>query len=304
MSSVIVLLSTYNGEKYLKEQIDSILRQKDVDVSILVRDDGSSDGTIKILEEYNKQFGNFSYYQGVNCGPAKSFLDLLKTADEADYYAFSDQDDLWDDDKLSCAVRILKHMDDSKPLLYYSNLRVVDENLQFYRNAHSTKLYNPNKYSALTENLSGGCTAVMNYKTKRLITDRMPDYCTMHDTWIYTVCKILGDTVYDETPHMSYRQHGNNVVGTHLKKNRIKTIKEKIQRLFNRGLQPRYVTAINLYKCFGDIMDNEDREKVLKIINYKRSLKDRMNLFFDKDIRATTRYGNLRFRLHILWGTV
>ena len=110
MERVIVLMSTYNGEKYLRNQIESLLRQVDVEIEILVRDDGSKDGTLGILEEYKNSreySGKLSYYVGPNVGPAKSFLDLIKHAPEAEYYALCDQDDTWLPDKLKIAVEAI-----------------------------------------------------------------------------------------------------------------------------------------------------------------------------------------------------
>ena len=91
---VLILLSTYNGERYIKEQIESLLKQENVKVSILVRDDGSTDGTINILNEYQKQ-GKLKWYTGENLKPAKSFMNLVENAPEYEYYAFCDQDDVW-----------------------------------------------------------------------------------------------------------------------------------------------------------------------------------------------------------------
>ncbi|MBQ4399872.1 MAG: glycosyltransferase, partial [Alphaproteobacteria bacterium] len=108
MDNVLVLMSTYNGEKYLKTQLDSILAQQGVNVQILVRDDGSSDGTLPILQAYAAQ-GKLTYYTGPNLKPAKSFMDLIYNAPQADFYAFADQDDYWLPEKLICAVNKLKH---------------------------------------------------------------------------------------------------------------------------------------------------------------------------------------------------
>ena len=136
---ILVLVSTYNGERYLSQQLDSILNQKGVNVSVLVRDDGSSDNTIRILEDYEKRNQNLHYYQGTNVGPIMSFFDLLNQAKGYEYYAFCDQDDVWDDDKLSSAILLLDKEPDSLPVLYCSNLKVVDENLNFCRKAHSIR---------------------------------------------------------------------------------------------------------------------------------------------------------------------
>lgn len=304
MSKITVLLSTYNGERYLKEQLNSVLKQKNVQVNVLVRDDGSTDNTIRILNEYDDKFHNFTYYKNKNLGPAFSFLDLVIHAPDSDYYAFCDQDDVWDEDKLFCAIEKLKGLDSDKPNLYYSNLRIVDENLNFYRFSHDKALFNSNKYSALTENLCTGCTAVFNKTALKMMKENMPEYCTMHDTWVYMLCKLLGNTVYDEKAHISYRQHGNNVVGAYLKQNKIALYKERFFRLFKRDLQPRYSNAINFDKCFGKYMSPVDRKKLLEVVCYKKNLMSRLKLFFDNDISSSTFYGNVRFRLHILWGTV
>lgn len=304
MDTVTVLLSTYNGEKYLRDQIESLIEQEGVDITILARDDGSSDCTVEILQEYTQKYSNFEYYSDTNLGPAQSFLDLIKNAPDTMYYALCDQDDYWDKDKLKIAITKLKELDERKPNLYYSNLRIVDENLTFYRLSHEGEFSNPNKYSALTENLCTGCTAVFNKTAQQLLKNHIPKACTMHDTWIYLLCKFLGNTVYDQEAHISYRQHGGNVVGAYLKRNSYAIYKERLFRMFNKGLQPRYMNAINFYECFGSLLDEEDKRKVLKIVNYKRSIKDRASLFFDKDITASSFYGNLRFQLHVLWGTV
>lgn len=92
---ITVLMSTYNGEKYLKEQLDSILNQEQVDLKLLIRDDGSTDGTVNILKEYENSHTNIKWYSGLNLGCGKSFFQLVLDAPKSDYYAFVDQDDVW-----------------------------------------------------------------------------------------------------------------------------------------------------------------------------------------------------------------
>lgn len=303
-SKIIVLMSTYNGEKYLKEQIDSIINQKNVNIEILIRDDGSNDGTIEILEYYSEHFSFISWYNGENLGPAKSFLNLITRANDADYYAFCDQDDVWDDDKLFIAIRQLQKLDENKPNLYYSNLRIVDQNMKFYRNSHNKKMYSKNKYSCLTENLCTGCTAVFNYKAKSMLNNHLPNYCTMHDTWIYMMCKMFGTCIYDKNPHINYRQHQNNVVGTGLNRYNLSAIREKLYRVFNRKLQPRYINAVNFFNAFEVELTDIDKIKLLKIINYKKNIFCRIALLFDRDLMCSALYRTILFKLHIIWGTV
>ena len=125
MIDVVVLLSTYNGERYLRQQLESLINQKEVAVRILVRDDGSSDGTVKILDEFSAD-KKLEYYRGNNIGAADSFIDLLFSAPISSFYALCDQDDIWDDDKLSVAVKRLEHV---KGHVFIMGLLAVDENL-------------------------------------------------------------------------------------------------------------------------------------------------------------------------------
>lgn len=102
--NILVLMSTFNGEKFIREQIESILAQENVNIKLLVRDDGSTDKTLDILNEY-KNKGKLNYYIGKNLGPQLSFMHLLQNAPYCEYYAFADQDDVWLKDKLSTAIK-------------------------------------------------------------------------------------------------------------------------------------------------------------------------------------------------------
>lgn len=304
MKTVSVLLSTYNGEKYLREQLDSLLVQQGVDLRIIARDDGSKDTTVEILKEYAGKDTRVSFFEGKNVGPAQSFFDLIMKSPDSDYYAFCDQDDVWDPDKLMIAVSFLEKEDSSKPNMYYSNLRIVDQDLNFYRLSHSEPSIQKNKYSVLTEDMATGCTVVFNKKCTEYVRMGTPEYCSMHDTWIYMICKFFGETVYDFDAHISYRQHGNNVVGTYLGKKTKDIYIARIKRLFDRDLQPRYNNACNFYRTFGDLLSEKDKEKVLKLVNYKKSLMNKISLLFDKEIHASSKNREIRYKLLIILGIV
>ena len=109
--TVTVAMSTYNGERYLREQIDSILNQKNVDIVLFVRDDGSKDATLDILGEYSAKYDNVLFSAGNNLGIGKSFYEALRLAPESDYYAFSDQDDVWLQDKVASGVKALEMLE-------------------------------------------------------------------------------------------------------------------------------------------------------------------------------------------------
>ena len=296
---VNVLMSTYNGERYLKQQIDSILNQKGVDVSLLVRDDGSKDRTVEILKDYVKKDERVHLYTGDNLGPTYSFLDLVKHAPDGELYAFSDQDDYWHEDKLISAINMLNTLDMTKPALYFSNLDVVDADLNFCRLSHTKSQYQPNKYSCLAEYMPTGCTMVFNRKLVDLTNLKTPKWTTMHDVWMYLICMFFGNTVYDFTPHISYRIHGDNVIGAYKKKT-FYVYWEHFIRLFDRSQQPKLNNAISFYECYGKMMDEKDRQKVLEIIDYKKSFKNWMKLLFDSSYRATDFSREIRNRLLIL----
>lgn len=131
---VAVVLSTYNGEKYIKKQIDSILRQTYKNIEIYVRDDGSKDKTVEILKRYEND-RKIKLYVQENVGFIKSFFKCLSFCDDADYYAFCDQDDEWNEDKIERAVNLLNEKEQVKPLLYFSDYDYYDENMNFI--AHS-----------------------------------------------------------------------------------------------------------------------------------------------------------------------
>lgn len=298
-----VLMSTYNGEKYLREQIDSVLAQKDIELALLIRDDGSSDKTVEIIEDYEKKDNRISHYVGENIGPGKSFFDLIKKAPESDYYAFCDQDDVWDSNKLALAIDLLLPLDNSMPNLYYSNLRLVDGNLAFIRNAHEKPIDEGKKYSALARNVLTGCTAVFNKNAKDLLRDHVPNVNILHDGWLYLICKLFGNVVYDFIPHISYRQHGHNVVGMG-KSNPFVSVIRKIKRILNPDQQPRLMRAKSLVDSFGDMLTGCNREKVEKMLYYKKSFRNKLNLLLDKDICEPTFSGNLRYRFLVLVGRI
>ena len=132
---VMVLMSTYNGEKYLREQIDSILGQTGVSVKLLIRDDGSKDNTVEIVKQYCKENDDIKLVEGKNVGFAESFMELVYRANlysDISYFAFSDQDDVWLNDKLISAIHMLEGIHEKNaPNLYFSTARAVDKDLKF-----------------------------------------------------------------------------------------------------------------------------------------------------------------------------
>ena len=302
MYKVVVLMSTYNGEKYVKQQIDSILNQEGVEIELHIRDDGSTDQTVDILNEYSTMYKNIFYYQGKNLRPCKSFMELIRKDYEAEFYALADQDDVWDSDKLKVAIGKLQKIEKNVPAMYHSNLRIVDSELNFCRNSHSKPMIAITCYEPLVENLATGCTIVYNKDLHKMLRQYVVSDFSMHDTWIYMIASIFGEVIYDFVPHISYRQHENNVVGTYKKGKSFSFYWKKILRLWNRELQPRYDNAKLFYHVFKDKLPKQYKIKLQKILVYKKSLKNKYDLLCDKEIRANTTEANIRLRMMILMG--
>lgn len=206
---VQILLSAYNGKKYLREQIDSLRNQTWSNLEILIRDDGSTDGTEEILREYEKQYSNIRVFAGKNIGLVQSFFELLELSD-ADYIAFCDQDDVWMEEKIEQAVLAIGGME--MPVLYCGNKILVDSNLKEIGISDSENM-KPGFGNAVVENIATGCTMVLNRKLVEIIKKRIPKKAILHDWWCYLVASYYGKVIYDKTPYIYYRQHGGNQVG-------------------------------------------------------------------------------------------
>ena len=278
---VQVLMSTYNGEKYLEEQIESILNQDIVTVSLLVRDDGSSDSTKSILKKYSEKYSNIKVVYEDNIGVKKSFLRLVQLSDNGyDYYAFSDQDDIWKDDKLTSAVNILNSYDSKKPLLYGSSVQLMyNEGLGGIQFKNSGTEFG----NFLVKNYFPGCTTVFNNSLKKLICKTDYDLLSnkpLHDHWINLICSGCGGKIiFDTTPHIYYRQHDSNVVGD------VSIIKKiKNNSLWHKE-NTRFNIARELWKYYENDLTNECIKEISLVINYQKSFLKRIQLAFNPKIK-------------------
>lgn len=268
---VQVLLSTYNGEQYVKEQIDSILQQS-VQVELLIRDDGSTDKTISILQEYEKNYSNIKVHYGTNVGVIDSFFILVSLANKEDfsYFALADQDDVWLPNKLKRAIWLLEK---KGGFVYCSDKQLVDENLS---PLPTGVLYNKVKTefgNALVENMCTGCTCVINKELLCLLQVGKPEFTVMHDFWIYLVGTCFGTVIYDEKSYILYRQHGANELGAATSlfenyKRRIKNFKKHRGQLTKQAEQ-----LVNLY---GEIMPKEKKKVAELFVQSKKDWKVRI----------------------------
>ena len=204
---VAVIMSTYNGEKFIKEQLDSILAQTYKNIEIVVRDDGSKDNTVAIVKEYMKKYPNITLYEGENLGFIKSFFELL-TLVEADYYSYADQDDVWLENKIELAVNSLNELDNSKPNMAFGNSDYYDENMKFIKQGPRNK--KTSFARALFSCCGQGMTMTVNKKTRDTIIENTPKNCFFHDWWTYLVCIGLGNVAYNNEVTVKYRRRKEN----------------------------------------------------------------------------------------------
>lgn len=295
MEKVLVLLATYNGEKYLQEQLDSIYEQKGVEVSVLARDDGSSDCTCEILEK-NKKEHNINWYTGMHLNVQKGFFDLMQKAKEFDveYIAFCDQDDVWDSDKLYIAVQNLKKYNTNLPALYYSGQRLVNEKQELIANHELNK--NRTLVTRFVLSDFAGCTGVFNKALLNEVIKFEPDYMLMHDSWILKVCLCLGGNVcVDSEPHMNYRQHGGNSVG--LGRSLPAYLKQVKQYLNEYQVERQMHELLRGYESY---MVAQYKEIAIMICEYRKHRSYKRKLLDKRLINFYNRGLNLTYDLKVL----
>ncbi len=215
---VAILLSTYNGERYLAEQLASFVTQTHMNWLLHWRDDGSSDGTERIVAEFAATAGLgrcVAGPQGSRMRATASFLALMHAALQgpAAFFAFSDQDDVWLPDKLAHGVNALLDLPPNRPALYFCARTLADAALLPIGQVLAP-IRQPGFPAALTQNLAPGCCMMLNRAAAKLIGASVVPEGTWHDWWAYLVVAASGGSVIaGETPDILYRQHGGNLVG-------------------------------------------------------------------------------------------
>lgn len=244
---IAILLGTRNGERYLESQILSIARQRKVRCRLHVSDDGSTDGTLAVLAAAVNRLSLECAppRQGPCRGPAANFLSLVTdTTIQAAFYAYCDQDDLWDDDKLARALAALSSLDAASPALYCARTRTVTA---AGRVTGCSPLFRrpPGFANALLHNIGGGNTMVFNDAARRLLCRAGVVDVPSHDWWTYQLVSGAGGTViYDPEPSLSYRQHDENVVGANTGGRRRVRRYRAFLRGRNRGWNARNLAAL------------------------------------------------------------
>ncbi|MFV0465938.1 MAG: glycosyltransferase family 2 protein [Lachnospiraceae bacterium] len=294
VKKVQILMSTYNGEEYIREQMDSILSQNYQDVDILVRDDGSSDDTFVILKEYEEYHQNVRVYKGENIGINKSFFELLKCSDDhAQYIGFCDQDDYWLPEKIERAVEKLEQI--SGPALYCGAKTLVDENLNVLEKQPRQNV-RPGFGNAVIESICSGCTSLMNQELVTILKSRLPEDVIHHDWWCYMAATYLGDMYYDEHSYIYYRQHASNEVGA--SGSPLAMIRAKARDLKKRHGDLK--KQLKDFKSFYQGMGDSRKDTLIDSILRAESISGRISIQFNTDWYRQTTLDNLVVRVLFL----
>lgn len=303
MNRVLVLMSTYNGEKYLEEQLDTILSQLNVVLDLMIRDDGSTDNTLDIIKSYQAIYSNIYLIKGENVGCVQSYMLLLKEAvliNPYDFYAFADQDDYWLNTKLFVGVMKLKCVDVEKPSLYFTQTQLVDDKLV---QMSTPKL---NLQCSFAESLMvygvTGCTVIFNHLLLRLLTFTNYSYISMHDTLSYQVCLAMGgEVVFDEQAYILYRQHSNNVLGGI---NTFRTRwKRRLSQFLSNNRNVRSKSAESIYQSLYCYLPEENKKLLFQVFDYKHNFYKRISIVFNGKFKTTSILNSISFRLSVILGT-
>ena len=278
MPKVAVLLSTYNGFKYIPDFFKSLELQTKKDFDLIIRDDGSSDDTMSLVTGYRGLMNIIIIDSKGNIGPAKSFIKLLEAANgDYDYFMFADQDDWWNSDKIERACLSIQGSEYSGPLLYCSRLELVDVDLNFIKLSRVPNFIS--EYNSIVENVVTGCTICMNKLSRDIIMTRAPASLSMHDWWSYIVVSFFGKIIYDCYPSIKYRQHESNAIGG--ESNIFFDYFRRIKRFFSHDKNNVFHIsdqAIEFYRCYGDMLNSEKKLLIENFIYSKSSFFKRISL--------------------------
>ncbi len=286
------MLAVFNGEKYLKEQIESILAQTFSDIKIIIRDDGSTDNSADIIKDFCSRYSDKVFcLEGSPTGSAaQNFAKLLEACND-DYIMFCDQDDIWLPQKIEKTLDAMKASEGENgeiPTLVHSDLKVVDENLNVISDSffEFQRLYQENitLSKLLVQNYVTGCTVMINRALAQKC-GKIPRDCIMHDWWLALTAQLFGKIVCVNEPTMLYRQHSDNQVGAKASYG-IALIKRKLANIdkVRENYNATYTQAQSLLDCYGNLLTQQQQMLIKTYCHIPK-----MNKF--KKIQTVQKYG-------------
>lgn len=294
--TVQILLSTYNGQAFLLPLLRSLDEQSHPRLELLVRDDGSTDGTVELLRGYRGRV-RMDLRPGPHLGLPETYFQLLRESrPDADLFAFCDQDDVWMPDKVARAVEMLEGTDPTVPAMYCGRTRYVDRDLRPL-GMSELPARPPTFQHALMQNVAAGCTFVVNRAARDLLAEPTPGGIFMHDAWAYLVVAAFGTVVYDPVPMVLYRQHGSNTVG------RPRGWPARLARFVRHGWTwPHLQQAVCFDQVYGSRLQGDDRETLSRLLQSRASFRSRIRYALSVDSHRHGLREDLAFRLLFIAG--
>ncbi len=289
-SAISVVMATYNGERFLVKQLDSILAQTLRPAEIIVCDDRSTDNTVAILEQYRKSHGIRYYINEKTLGVVGNFKKAVSLAAEENYIALSDQDDIWLPEKLALSLNALSVIDDGKsPAMIYSDLIVVDQDDNMLSPSLNNELgfdkYQHSLSTLLFGNFVLGCTVMMNRRMRELFNDIPVGHSFNHDAWITLIAFTFGRVALVKKPIILYRKHTQNVTfSNHKKSKRINRIMNHIRSLFlNTTFLQEQIHLLTEFHVFYKNMISEAHSKtIMNVIQLEKKSYLQKKLAFER----------------------
>lgn len=305
---ITILLAACNGEAYLREQLDSILRQTYTDWVLYISDDASRDATPQIIADYAARYPKqiIPLQFDAPSGSAEANFFRMLTAVSGDYIALCDQDDVWLPHKLETTLHALQTLEErhgiDTPILIHSDLKVVDQNLNILNESFfAFQNISPERKELrnyLIQNNVTGCTMMINRALHQML-DYIPEECTMHDWWLALIACCFGEIDYITEPLMLYRQHGHNQVGaknaksfefiTHKLKNR-KMVQENYRQMFVQAklflahyrplLSPEQIETLEAFLKIPTLSRIGKARQIIRYRFYKNSFMRTFGQFF------------------------
>ena len=284
MEKIDILLATYNGSKYLHEQLDSILSQSYENINVIIRDDGSSDNTVMIIEEYEQKDSRVRLLNDNlgNLGFVRNFEELMKNS-TSEYLMFSDQDDIWYNNKVETSYKRIKAIEEkngkSCPILVHTNSKIMNYETRTKSLFISDCAKNSSFENSFFFFFVQGSTMLINESLKR---EALPfsKEVYLHDRYLHLIAEFIGIRAYIDMPTMDYRQHSNNEIGSRV--NIIDKIKNK--RYFNLEDRELLIFLANTYSTNLDEIKKEKIDAYRLIVNNSISRFKRLEICIKKKI--------------------
>lgn len=256
----VVMLSSYNGEKYIRQQIESILNQTHTNFVLYIRDDGSTDSTVSIIDELAASDSRIIFIKNnTNLGYPKCFYYLTDNAPKADYYFFSDQDDVWSDNKIESAINTMESYDVSIPVAYYGGYTICDSNLNpVGTSANIRKVPKLNK--ALFQVCGLEFAMAVNNAAMELLNSNKPAFSNARGTWMCMLFAALGKIVIDNNSYALYRRHESSVTSSDM--SFMGMLKWRITTFFNGGFSDYRNILKDFYITVGPKLSKKDYKMV------------------------------------------